>query len=94
MRTLDNNADAEGLQNAIQTSSDFGGHFFLNLKPSWVNVDETSQLRNSDNSIARQIANVNAADDRRDMVLAMRFEPDIAQHHDLVVTAHFFEGPF
>jgi hypothetical protein len=93
MSALDNNADSEWLQDTIQASSDFGGHFFLNLKPFCINVDETSQLRNSNNSIARKIADMNAADDRRDMVLAMGFESDIAQYHDLVVATHFFECP-
>jgi hypothetical protein len=78
MSALDNNTDSERLQNAVQTSGYFGGHFFLHLQPSCVNVDETSQLRNSDHSIARKIANVNAADDRSDMVLAVRFELDVA----------------
>src|SRR5271170_6185809 len=35
---------------------------------------------------------MHAADDRRDMVLAMGFEADVAQHHDLVVAAGLLEG--
>ena len=32
------------------------------------------------------------ADDRRDVVLAMRFEPDVLQHDDLVIAVGFFKG--
>src|SRR5580698_8363166 len=32
------------------------------------------------------------ADDRREMVLAVRLEADIAQHHDLVIAAGLLEG--
>src|ERR1700691_2693829 len=35
---------------------------------------------------------MHAADDRRDMVLAMGFKADVAQHHDLVVAAGLLEG--
>ena len=32
------------------------------------------------------------ADDRRQMVLAVQFEPDIAQHDHLVIILHLLEG--
>ena len=35
---------------------------------------------------------MHAPDDRRHVVLAMRFEPDIAHDDDLVVAVHFLEG--
>src|SRR6202049_1437637 len=42
--------------------------------------------------MAREIADMHAADDRRDVMLAMGLEADIAQHHDLVVAAGLLEG--
>ena len=45
-----------------------------------------------DDAPARQIADMNAADDRRDVMLAMGFEPDVAQQDHLVVTGDFLEG--
>ena len=35
---------------------------------------------------------MHAADDRRQVMLAMRLEADVAQHHDFVVTAGLLEG--
>src|SRR5215510_4214900 len=90
---FDDDTDAEWIEHALQTAGDLGGHFFLHLQPSGIDVDEPRQFRNADNAVARQIADVNAADDRRDMVLAMGLEPDVAQHDDLVVAANLLEGP-
>src|SRR5258707_1796580 len=36
---------------------------------------------------------MNAADDRRHVMFAMRFETDVAQQHHFVITGHFLEGP-
>src|SRR5262249_54745879 len=86
-------AHSKRLEYAVEARGDLGGHFLLNLKPFRIDVHETDKLGNSHNPLARQIADVNAADDRRYVVFAMRFEPDVAQQDDLVVAGDFFEGP-
>jgi hypothetical protein len=63
------------------------------LKPLREDVDEPNELRYSHNPLARKIADVNTADDRRHVVLAMRFEPDVAQQNNLIVAGGFFKGP-
>jgi hypothetical protein len=52
------------------------------------------ELRDAYNAIVGKIANVDPADDRRHMMLAMRFELDVAQQHDLIVAPDLFEGSF
>ena len=66
--------------------------FFLNLKTFRVDIEKACKLRNSNDSIPGQIANVNASDDRRHVVLAVGFKSDISQQHDFVVPTHLFEG--
>jgi hypothetical protein len=92
MRSLDYHAHSMWLQDAVQTVRYFRSHFFLNLKTFRVDIDEACKLRNSNDSIPGQIANVNASDDRRHVVLAVGFKSDISQQHDFVVPTHLFEG--
>src|SRR6516165_5078664 len=42
--------------------------------------------------MARQVADMDAADDGSQVVLAMGLERDVAQHHDLVVAGDLVEG--
>src|SRR5262249_45894360 len=93
VRGFYHHAHSKRLEYAVEARGDLGGHFLLNLKPFRIDVHETDKLGNSHNPLARQIADVNAADDRRYVVFAMRFEPDVAQQDDLVVAGDFFEGP-
>jgi hypothetical protein len=82
----------KAFEHAAQAFRNLGRHFFLNLKTLCIDVDKASELRDSNNAIAGKIANVDAADDRRHMMFAVRFELDVAQQHDLIVTSDFFEG--
>src|SRR5262245_5775442 len=93
VRGFYHHAHSKRLEYAVEARGDLGGHFLLNLKPFRIDVHETDKLGNSHNPLARQIADVNAADDRRYVVFAMRFEPDVAQQDDLVVAGDFFAGP-
>src|SRR5262245_56907138 len=93
VRGFHHHAHSERLEHAVEARGDLGGHFLLNLKPLRIDVHETYEFGNSHNPLARQVADVNAADDRRYVVFAMRFEPDVAQQDDLVVAGDLFEGP-
>ena len=93
VRRLGDHRDAMRLEHGIETRRDLGGHLLLDLQPPRIDVDQPRQLGNSDHAVARQIADVHAADDRRHVVLAMRLETDVAQHHHLVVAAGLLEGP-
>jgi hypothetical protein len=64
----------------------------LDLQSFREHLDQARQLGNADHAVARQVADVDAADDRRHVMFAVRLEADVAQHHDLVVTAGLLEG--
>ena len=67
-------------------AGDFRGHALLDLQALGVGLDDPCQLGNSDHAPIGQIAHVDVPDDGSQMVLAVRHEMDIAQHHHLVVT--------
>ncbi len=50
------------------------------------------EFGNSDDAVAGQIGDRGLADDRREMVLAMRLERYVPEQHDLVISADFLEG--
>jgi hypothetical protein len=70
---------------------DLRGELFLHLKAPRITVDHPCQLADADDLIGRQVADVHAPDDRRHVMLAMRFEGNVAQHYHLVVAADLFE---
>src|SRR4051812_25444348 len=91
---LDNNADAKRLQHAAEAFGDLRRHLFLNLQTLCVDVDKARQLRDANYTVAGKIADVNAADDWRDMMFAVRFEADVAQQHNFIVAPDLFERSF
>ena len=83
-----------GFSTGIETRGDLGRHLLLDLQPPRIDFDQAGQFGNSDHAVARQIADMHASDDRSHVMLAMRLETDVAQHHDFVVTAGFLECAF
>ncbi len=71
---------------------DLRGEFLLHLETAREAVDHARQLADPDDPIARQIADVRAPDDGRHVMLAERFERDVAQHDHLVVALDLLEG--
>ena len=65
---------------------------FLHLKAASKAVEHARELADADHLIARQIGDRRLADDRRQVVLAMRLERDVLEQHDLVIAAHLLEG--
>ena len=71
---------------------DLGVHLFLHLQAAGVGFDDAGELGDADDAVRRQIADMRLADDRRQMVFAVRFEADVAQHDHLVVAVDLLEG--
>jgi hypothetical protein len=65
----------------------------LDLQAPRVGFHQARQLGDANHAAAREIADVHAADDGCHVVFAMRLEPYVSQHHDLVVAFHLLEGP-
>jgi magnesium chelatase family protein len=94
VRRFGDHGDAVRLEHRVEAGGDLGGHFLLDLQAAGIDLDQPRQLRNPDHAVARQIADMHPADDRRQVMLAMRFEADVAQHHDFVIAAGFLKGAF
>src|SRR4051812_39629562 len=92
VRRLDHHGDALRLQHLVQAVRDLSREAFLDLQPLRIGFDQTRELGNAHHAVARQIADVRTADDRRHVVLAMGFEADIAQHDNLVIPVDLLEG--
>jgi hypothetical protein len=92
MGCLYHDRHAERLEHTNEARCDLSRHLFLNLHALGVNIDQPRQLGNADNALAWQIADVNAADDWRDMMFAVRLEANVPQQYDFVVARHLFEG--
>ena len=92
MNRLDQHGGTARLQGAHDGIGDLRRHGFLGLQAAGEDFDDARQLRNANDPLRRQIGNMDAADEGRDMVLAMRVELDVAQHDQIVVTADIHEG--
>ena len=85
----DRHGDAARRQRAIDRTGDLGGHALLDLQTAGIEIDHPGQLADTDHAPARQIGD---ADDRRHVMLAMGFETDIAQQHDILIAFDLVEG--
>src|SRR5579871_4324952 len=93
MGSLNDNGDASRLEHTIQGIGDLRRHSLLNLHASRVDLDDPGQFGDADNPLVGQVAEMRPPDDRRHVVLAVRYETDIAQQHHLVISGHFLESP-
>jgi hypothetical protein len=83
MGRIDDNGDAPWLQDGVEGVGDRSREPLLNLQTPGKSIDQTRQLRDPDHVLLGEIADVSMADDRRDVVLAMGFERNRPQQHDL-----------
>ena len=65
----------------------------LGLQPARENVDDARKLRQADDAVARVIGDVRLADERRDVVLAMRDEGNVADEDQVLVAVDVVEDP-
>jgi hypothetical protein len=93
MHGVDYDAAPAGLENLCDAVCDLRCQLFLHLETSCVAVDDACELADTHHLVGGQVPDVHSADDGRHVMLAMRLERDIAQHHHLVVAAHLLEGP-
>jgi len=93
MHRFDHHRDAQWFEDFVQARSDLGGHFLLDLQALGIHIDEPRQLGNSDHAPPWHIGDVRLADDRREVMLAMRLERDIPQRNDFVVARDLFKCP-
>src|SRR6185312_13307293 len=91
VRGVDDDGDAGRLQVVLDALRDLRGQRLLHLQALGIGLDDTRQLADADHAVRRQVTDVGAADDGRQVVLAVAFKVDAAQHDHLVVAGHFLE---
>src|SRR6185437_2821329 len=94
VRRLDHHRDAARLQHVLNGVGDLRRQLLLDLQALGIGVHHPGELADADDAGARKVGDVGTADDRAEMVLAMAFDADVAQQHDLVVAVGLLEGAF
>src|SRR5688572_5769083 len=89
---LDHDADAARFQHRVDAGGDLCSHLLLHLEPTRIGIDYPRQLADPDHLVGGQVTHMGAADDRRHVMLAVRFELDVAEHDHLVVAGGLLEG--
>src|SRR6478735_11051145 len=82
---LDHDADAARLERFADPPRDLRREALLDLQAARVQVDDAAELRQPDDALAGQIADVRDAVERQEVVLAERVEADVAGDDELVV---------
>ena len=87
MLRLEHHDHPNGIEHLLDRVGDLTRHTFLHLQPAGKTVDETSELGQSrDPTVStRDVADVGATDERKEVVLTHRRERDVADQHDFVV---------
>ena len=85
-------ATPPGASAVLDRVGDLGGQCFLRLQALGENLDDAGELRQSDDAAFRDVGDVRDADERRDVVLAMALDADVAQHDHVVVAVDVLEG--
>src|SRR6516164_8022567 len=86
-----NTGEGERLKHAIDATGDLGGHALLDLEPLCIDVHEPREFRDPDHPCMREIADMRAADDGSQMMLAVGLEADVAKQHDLIIVCDLLE---
>ena len=73
---LDDHPDALGLQHMLDRVGDLSGQTLLDLESLGISLDYARQLGDANHTFIRHIGDPGAANDWRDVVLAMTLERD------------------
>ena len=84
---LEHDADALGLELALEPARDLRRQPLLDLQGAGEQLDDPGQLREADDPLAGQVADVGDADEGQQVVLAERVERDVPGDDELVVAA-------
>ena len=76
-----------GLQDVLDAVGNLCRHFFLDLESARERLDNTGQLADTDDLVSRQVPNMRFANNGRHVVLAVRFEFDVARPDGPAVNA-------
>ena len=88
---VDQDGDALGLSDVLDGVEDLRGHGLLRLQALGVDLDDAGDLGDADDAVERHVGDEGLAEERGDVVLAVRFHVDVAQHDDVVIALHVVE---
>src|SRR5437763_10539565 len=86
MLGAEHHPDTPRLQLMLQPVGDLHGHAFLQLEIAGEHVNDTCQLRQTDDPLSWQIRHVGLAEERQQMMHAERVERDVPHDDKLFVT--------
>src|SRR3546814_6858474 len=89
---VDDHRDAMRAEMFPDAVRHLGGEPLLHLQAAGKAVQHARQLGYADHPVARKIGDMRLADDRRQVMLAVRLAGNVLQKHDLVIAAHLAEG--
>src|SRR5215213_2628197 len=84
---LEHDADTLRRELALQPAGDLRGQPLLDLQRAGEVIDHPSELRQPDDPLAGDVADMGDAAERQQVVLAQGVERDVARYDELVVTA-------
>lgn len=87
MRGFDDDRDATRFQRGFDGVRDLRRKRLLNLQALGEGVDDARQFADADNPACGQIGDVRAAENRHDMMLAMRLYADVAERDHFIIVA-------
>ena len=85
MLGLEHHPDAERLEGLVDPVGDLAGHPLLHLQVAREQLDDARELRQPDEAVAGQVADVRDAAERQQVVLAQRAERDVGDDDEFVV---------
>src|SRR5262245_22656347 len=92
MRCLDDDSHALRLKHNVDGIGDLSRHLFLNLQTLCIDLDQPCELADANDTAAGHVGHPSLADNGRNVMLAVAFESDAAQHDHFVVTFDFLES--
>ena len=92
MATLDDDPDPARRDHGIDCLGYLPSHPFLNLKPVGVRVDQAGQLAQTYDPAVRNVADVRAPKEGKQMMLTQAIERDVLHDDHVVVTVKGEEG--
>ena len=67
-------------------------HLFLNLQTFGIDLDQSSELTNANDTAAGDVSHPSLAHNGCHVMLAMAFEPNATQRNHFVIAFNFFES--
>jgi hypothetical protein len=79
-------------EHIVDGIGDLSRHLFLNLQTFGIDLDQSGELTNANDTTAGHVSHPSLADNGCHVMLAMAFEPNATQHNHFVVAFDFLKS--